>query len=372
MSDKQSGQHFLIGVMFLFALFILGVVTLWVTEVPLVRSVSYVDVRFPGADSLQQGDDVRVSGIRIGEVASIEYLPAGFPEAPVLVRCVVAKSVQEVIGDPATKYSIQSLGPLGGRYLDIEPGRSVGNRSQQVLEAPPVGVATGDVFRQLGEALQKNPDLVGNISDAVREIRDTFKSVNQSSGLLGALVNDQEMRASFSATVTDLRTVVGSVKDDLVGDSGTISYLLRDPEGRQRVEGILRDGEKLFSTLSNDIEQERGIVGYLVRSEDGRDQLRASVANLREVLNELREGQGLIPRLIREKSIADDVENSVSDLHEVLHKANSGDGTLGQIVNSQEAWDELVRILVLARETIEDLREQAPVSTFVNAVFSVF
>ena len=60
------------------------------------------------------------------------------------------------------------------------------------------------------------------------------------------------------------------------------------------------------------------------------------------------------------------------DTVRMVHKANSGHGTLGQIINNRKAWDELVRILVQARETIEDLREQAPVSTFVNALFAVF
>ena len=84
------------------------------------------------------------------------------------------------------------------------------------------------------------------------------------------------------------------------------------------------------------------------------------------------EGDGVIAALLNDSELADNVTESVESFNEIVQKANSGHGTLGQIINNPKAWDELVQILVQARETIEDLREQAPISTFVNAVFAVF
>ncbi len=65
-------------------------------------------------------------------------------------------------------------------------------------------------------------------------------------------------------------------------------------------------------------------------------------------------------------------QETLADVHDIVHKANSRQGTLGQLINSPADGGAFVKMLVLARETIEDLREQAPISIFVNAIFATF
>ena len=64
--------------------------------------------------------------------------------------------------------------------------------------------------------------------------------------------------------------------------------------------------------------------------------------------------------------------STIASIQTILKNVADGKGTLGKILTNDQAWNELVRILVLARETVEDLREQAPISTFVNALFATF
>ncbi|MBI4604816.1 MAG: MCE family protein [Planctomycetes bacterium] len=333
MAESGSARNLLVGLVFLGSLAVLGVASLWLNALPFLRKVEALTVRFPDVDNLKEGDDVVIHGLRVGQVEAIRYDPAAHPTAPVVVTCSVPPDVTGRLG--GARYTIQISGPLGGRYLEIAPPPPAAEPPPPGAE--PVGKAPGDVFRQLQALFEKTeaghttvPELLDELSAGVAEFRATFRAINQGEGAAGAFVKDPELRDRTSKGIADLADVIENLK-----------------------------GEK-------------GVIPYLLNNEEARRDLEAMIADAREVLREVREGKGLAGQLLRDEKVPARVTEILDDVHEVVHKVNAGDGTLGQAVNNPKAWEELVKILVLARETIEDLREQAPVSTFINAAFSPF
>lgn len=75
-----------------------------------------VKARFDRADGLNNGTDVRVSGIKIGSVTSVTLDPKNYMA---LVEIAIQNDVKLAIDSRA---EIQSEGLLGGRYLNITPG----------------------------------------------------------------------------------------------------------------------------------------------------------------------------------------------------------------------------------------------------------
>lgn len=74
-----------------------------------------------------------------------------------------------------------------------------------------------------------------------------------------------------------------------------------------------------------------------------------------------------------------DVRRTISNIAEISDKVNTGKGTIGMLVNDGELHDEAhslvndAEIVVReAREGFEDTREQAPVDSFLRAIFSAF
>jgi phospholipid/cholesterol/gamma-HCH transport system substrate-binding protein len=72
--------------------------------------------RFDSAAGLDQGSDVRISGIKVGQVVSMALDPKSFRAE---VRFTVRRDV-ELPTDSSAAISSASL--LGGKYLSLEPG----------------------------------------------------------------------------------------------------------------------------------------------------------------------------------------------------------------------------------------------------------
>jgi phospholipid/cholesterol/gamma-HCH transport system substrate-binding protein len=75
-----------------------------------------VTADFSGIGGLKKGDDVQISGVKVGSVKNVELVPESY-----LAKVTI--SVNEGIKLPAdTGALISSESLLGGRYLALEPG----------------------------------------------------------------------------------------------------------------------------------------------------------------------------------------------------------------------------------------------------------
>jgi phospholipid/cholesterol/gamma-HCH transport system substrate-binding protein len=321
MSKSSAVKNFTVGLVFLGSLAVLGTATLMISSFPLFSTVEALEVHFPTVDNLQVGDNVVVNGFRVGEVKDIVYEPEKYPQAPILVRCSIPEKVAKNL-DNRTEYSIRSSGALGGHYLEIKPP---GPEAPANLPPPPrIGSAPGDLFQQLASFVEKNEK---NINEIISDLRETMRTINSGEGALGALVKDREMGQKLTKTISD---------------------------------------------LSDKLSSEEGTIGFLLNNKQAKEDLRAAFADIRDIIHQIRTGDGIMSRLVNDSRLGVRLDETLVDVHEVVHKVNTGQGTLGQIVNNPKGWDEIMKIMVLARETIEDIREEAPISTFVNAMFAAF
>ncbi len=75
-----------------------------------------VSADFTGIGGLKVGDDVQISGVKIGSVSAVDLNPQTYLAK---VTMSIAPEI-ELPGDTAALISSESL--LGGRYLALEPG----------------------------------------------------------------------------------------------------------------------------------------------------------------------------------------------------------------------------------------------------------
>lgn len=75
-----------------------------------------VTARFSSVDGLSVGDDVRISGIKVGSIVSQEL-------DPVMYRAVVRMSIDPAVSLPEdTTAAVVTEGLLGGKYMALDPG----------------------------------------------------------------------------------------------------------------------------------------------------------------------------------------------------------------------------------------------------------
>jgi hypothetical protein len=292
-------------------------------------------------------------------VDAIRYDPTGHPDEPVIVRCVLPESVVRELG-AGTRFIIHSAGPLGGRYLELTPVPP-DPREPKAASTAFRGEAPGDLFKQLELLIEKNQK---SITDTLDTINRITRDIDAARGLIGRLIQDPVLSNDFAAAISELREIVRAVN----AGEGTIGALVKDEEMKGKLAKTVSD----LSDVVAGLKEERGTVGFLLNNTAAKEDLRVAIADIRGIAEEVRGGNGLVSKLINDGELASKVSETLADIREIVYKANSGPGTLSQVINNPVAWDELVRILVLARETLEDIREQAPVSTFVNALFATF
>lgn len=114
-----------------------------------------LSARFSSAEGLNVGDDVKVLGVRVGEITAIENDPEG-----VLVELEV-DSGQPVPAD--VRAAIVSPSLVSGRFVQLEPAYSGGDRLEDgatiALERTAVPVTFDDVKQQLTDlATTLGPD----------------------------------------------------------------------------------------------------------------------------------------------------------------------------------------------------------------------
>jgi len=79
---------------------------------------------------------------------------------------------------------------------------------------------------------------------------------------------------------------------------------------------------------------------------------------------------GMLSELIAENR--DNVYSAIKNIKQITEKMNSGKGTLGKLINEEEVHENTDNLVKEIRDTIEDSREQAPVSSFIRALLIAF
>ena len=369
-NSSSAARNLLVGGTFLGSLVLLGITSMAVGALPFLGQRTDIEVRFPNVDNLQVGDSVLVHGYRVGMVDAIRYEPSN-RELPVAIVCALRESVR-LTSD--TQFSVNSTSALGGRHVEILPGSG---DPVSPGEVPFRGTAPGDVFaglRDVTDTLAEDSEEAGiipyliNNSEARRKLDEVIENVRllvedarEGRGVLGAVFSDPVLKSDVQNAVAEIRETFRSLN----ASDGIVGALLNDR--------VLRDElVAAINGLSRGLIAEEGIIGYLLNSVEGREKLASALTRVEELLTGIGDQQGILGRLALDPELSVEIEEMIEAVHDIVHKINAGDGTLGQILNNPRGWNELIRILVLARETLEDLREQAPVSTFVNAAFAGF
>lgn len=106
-----------------------------------------LSVEFASAEGLAIGSDVRISGVKVGSVASVTLDPASY-------QAKVGFVVDDAVTLPIdTSVSMRTEGLLGGVYLDLEPG----GEAEMLAAGDELDYGQGaiDILKLLAEFVQR-------------------------------------------------------------------------------------------------------------------------------------------------------------------------------------------------------------------------
>lgn len=277
---KDSRQEIQVGFAIIVAVVVLVGGLMWFEGYRYDRDSVRVEVQFPTVGGLGTGDPVHVRGIPLGKVESVELASGG-------VR-VGLRLRGEVPLREDTRFRVGSLGLMGERMVELEPGRgaAVSDPGARIFDGEyslAISEMMGEMEElsvQLGSMLEQGRGVLLELGDG--RLQETLAEATRAARLAGDVLADSG---------DDLRRASRS----LASAGGQLdAFLSEHREGMGvAVEGAARGAAALDS-----------LVGQLRRVSAGAD----------SVLLAIREQRGALGRMVYDEQMGEDLESSVSQL----------------------------------------------------------
>jgi phospholipid/cholesterol/gamma-HCH transport system substrate-binding protein len=340
-----------------------------------VRKVSF---EVDHGSGLEPGAPVLMKGIKVGEIDEVQLnqdhtVKVTVSIAPAFVDFVGADALASVIEPPI----------LGATKVELTPGASnVPAKQDQELAVTEKESLFGRIDKieeRVTGVIAKIDSLVDTANTTLVSLEDISKAIKDSEGLVGQLVYDPQLADDARQLLKDVKDIASNIKEG----EGALALAINDGEFAGDLKSISGD----VRTIVDDIQEGKGSLGKLYKESTLVDEAEGMITDVRGSLTKLNDlnddaqasigkVQKLLDQTTKTMKKVDTVVGSTGNITEqlatTLHKINDGEGTIASLLNDDKLYKETKSLLKELRESVEDLREQAPINSFIGVVFSAF
>ncbi len=250
---------------------------------------------FDNVEGLVASAPVQFQGFKAGQVASIDYRP---DSSDFRVVCSVSKKFR-IPAD--SRLVIYSTSIMGGKGILIEPGTSEalakdGDSLCGGLEPDLVGSISkniGPLMENLSEAvtnLNKAVESVNdvlsdenkqNVSDAIKELKSSLKSIEKLSASLGGKTSEIE---NFITNLSEVSSQLGGVVEKADSTLGSAQTFAKNLE-KADVESLV----KSVTSLSNSIQNPDGTIGRILKDGDIYESADSLITEITDLVEKIKE-----------------------------------------------------------------------------------
>jgi len=197
---------------------------------PKITLIAY----FPEVSGLRSSSPVWFSGMEVGAVTYVDFVPGSNPPRLKVVLKVERKIQQYLKTD--SRAVIKGMGLLGDMYIDLTPGspEAKGIEDGKEIAGVPPARTDEDVNKMLASA--------GQLLDNLKLVS---ADLAEGQGTLGQLLKDPSLYAELRESVRGLKTMVASLNED----DGTVQRLLKDPVLYQELVATIQDAHAVVGDL---------------------------------------------------------------------------------------------------------------------------
>ena len=328
----KRGTEIKVGIFMIvtFVVFILVMVTL-TSKTQFLKKTYTLNTSFDNIAGLIAGAEVRLSGINIGLVESIEFTTKEGDTKVFIVITVDNNGMQRIRKD--SQATIQTTGLLGKKFVEILPGTTESESAQDgdyLKSVEPVSMAEaldkgGKILDSIGTTATYLEEVIGSLSGekgketdiakAITHIKNLVRDVEHGGGVLHSLIYDKEK----SKIITDLVAAAENIKKitkEIESGDGTIHDLIYGIKGKELVAN-LSDASEIVRSVVAEVKEGRGFLHSIIYQEDKSDlilELKRTAENLREVSDKLQRGEGTLGALLVDPTIYEDIKKITGDV----------------------------------------------------------
>lgn len=302
--------------------FIIGVALIWIVSETLGgRSLSQpsgytLTARFENVKQLKPGDEVRMSGVRIGEVVETTL-----NKGVAITRLSIDKSFEIPAQSIAT---ITSAGLLGNNYVSIayQESESMLKDGAQIQTKETADI--GEVIAKIGEVGERVDNLLQGFEGSM--------GIGEQAGGPGELFTNlnslvTENRENLTETITNLRTV----SERLAAGEGTLGKLMTDDEAYN----------KMISMT---------------------EELNMLVTDTRGIIDDVQQGKGTLGMLLYDEQVAETMRRSMLNVEEFTASLNNPNSTLGKLIGSDDLYLQAQGTLRKVNSAVDSVNDSGPIT----------
>ncbi len=246
---------------------------------------------FSNVNGLQLGNNVRYSGINVGTVKGIDMLN----DTTIFVELIIESKMLEHMKKNAIA-AIGSDGLVGSMIINIVPNRKAS-----------VPIITGDTIISYSKITTN--DMLSTLNttneNAALLTADLLKittDINKGKGVIGTLINDSVMDASFKQTIKNLKV-----------SSANISITI--DELNKIIKSVDYENSLVAVLLSDSISgiKIKTIIENLEKSSHGIDSV---LTNINDVVVEFKDGKGTLNYVVNDTILVNDVDETIKNFKE--------------------------------------------------------
>lgn len=299
--------------------------------------------RFPNVAGLKPGSPVRLAGVEVGTVESVE-----FAATEVDVTFELNENMRQRITTDS-QASLGSVSLLGESAVDITPATTG-------TPIPDWG------YVPTGRAKGSLSDVTETATAGIEELTGLARDVRAGKGTVGKLMTDEAAYRELEGFLTTARDITAQI--DRGG--GTLGRLLKDPRAARSLEASLDN----LNTVTRRLAAGEGSLGQLLRDESLAGSLKATTASLDAVTAKLNRGEGTAGKLINDQALYDKLDSVTGRLDRLVAQLNAGEGTVGALMRDRELYQNANAAANELRSLIGEIRKDP--RKYLNVRVSIF
>lgn len=247
---KTKHVELKVGIFVILGAIILIFGYLWIKQATLKRTGYIVSIHFDNAAGLKKGDPVRVRGVDVGRVVSIQ-LKQEYVECNCYIeeRMIIKKDAQAAIKDVALI--------SGTKYIELMVGKE---KEPFDVTKPLEGKGTSAFsLGELGDILEPIRSIAEKLSKG--ELDETLENINIASRELANLVRENRpgIRRTIKEAEKDLNRIV-EVADKLDKDLDLLYDVLTGIKEGKGTMGKLMQDEKMYLELEQTLKETKALI----------------------------------------------------------------------------------------------------------------
>src|SRR5215813_10805038 len=352
--QKLTVSQLRVGVLAVETITILVIFILSVSgDIALFRKTITYTTRFPEAEGLKAGDEVRLAGKLVGKVKSVDFLkelPTTKDEKPIIITMTMdAKQVDDRIRRDSQAVLAQQ-GFLGDRVIDITPGT-------RGAESIPDGGEIPSADQQgLAQIFSGANDILVQFNTVGKQLQELMDNINQGKGTVGKLLHDDAFYVNLNRAVLEFQEVGARVSKG----NGTFARLVNDP----KLYDDLRAATNNVQSMVADVRAGKGTIGKFVNDEQFYKQATEVLAKfhnttdkLQKIAEDIEAGHGTLGKFIKDEKLHDDLQASIASFRNISERLDKGEGSAGKLLHDDRLYNNLNQTTAEMVKLMYDFRQ---------------